>query len=312
MGEKLHGVVPILPMPFTADGSDIEENDLRRMIDVLIDEGVHGIALLGVASEFYKVSDEERRRAVEIAVEQAAGRVPVVVNVTRHALELAVEDARHAQAIGAGAVMVVPPFLMSPSAEAIGRHLFAVAESVDLPIVVQYAPEVTGVGIPADIFVELANRRAAPVYAKIESVPPGPLVSALIEKTDGKLGVFIGNSGRQMIDALRRGAVGVMPGASMAKIYVDIYEDFRRGEMERALERFERLLPIINHCSQTAESLIKYEKILLTRRGVFSSDRCRSPSFEPDGPYLQLFEKFIARLKEAFGYPNVREGAGSA
>lgn len=300
--KSLHGVIPILAAPFTSDGSAIDYDDLRSMIDFVIGEGVHGVALPGVATEFYKLSDEERERMIRVTIEQTAGRVPVVVNITRQASELAVRDAAWAEEAGADAIMLIPPYFMSPSAAAVNHHIQAVAARTKLPMIIQYAPEVTGAGIPIDTFLAFSRQRQGPVYIKAESIPPGNLISALIEKTDGKMGVFIGNSGRQMIDALQRGALGLMPGCSMVRVYLDIYQDFVNGSLASAIAKFEKLLPIINLCSQTAETLIKYEKIILRRRGIIQSDYCRTPAYEPDAGYMEWLSYYSDHMVEHFGY----------
>lgn len=298
----LQGVIPILATPFTNDGLDIDYDDLRSMIDFVIKEGVHGVALLGVASEFYKVSEEERRRMIEVTIEHTAGRVPVIVNITQHASELAVKDARHAEEAGAAAIMLIPPYFMSPSNAAVNHHIQAVAGQTELPMIIQYAPDVTGVGIPLETFLDFSHSRKGPVYIKAESIPPGTLISTLIDKTNGKMGVFIGNSGRQMIDALNRGALGLMPGCSMVNVYVDIYNEFVNGSREQAIAMFNHLLPVINLCSQTAETLIKYEKIILKRRGIIKSDYCRTPAYVPDQGYMEWLDYYSGQMNKFFNY----------
>lgn len=306
---KLHGVIPILATPFTSDGSEIDYEDLRRMIDFVIGEGVHGVAFPGVASEYYKLSDQERERMIEVMIEQTAGRVPVIVNIIRQSSELAVKDAKWAEAAGADAIMLIPPYFMSPSSADVKHHIQVVAEQTDLPIIIQYAPEVTGAGIPIDTFLEFSRKRQGPVYIKAESIPPGNLIGALIEQTEGKMGVFIGNSGRQMIDTLHRGAQGIMPGCSMVKVYLDIYNEFVSGSREKAIAMFEKLLPIINLCSQSASTLITYEKIILQRLGIIKSAYCRTPAYAPDDGYLYWLDHYSDYMNEHFGYP-LQKGDG--
>lgn len=299
--KPLHGIIPILPAPFTADGSDIDYRSLRRVIDAVIEEGVHGVALLGVASEFYKIADDERSLMIETTVEHTAGRVPVIANITRHSTELAVKDAKHAEAAGADAVMVVPPSFIAPSNAAIVEHIEAVAGAVDLPVIIQYAPNVTGVGIPVETFLEVERRTGGRMYIKAESVPPGPMISAIVEQTGGRMGVFIGNGGVQTYDALERGAVGLMPGAAMLRPYLDIYEAFARGEKDAAFRRFNDLLPILNHTTQSAELFVRFEKAILKARGVIASDVCRKPNAIADAGLMQMLWKYGKYAEERLG-----------
>lgn len=304
---KLHGVIPILPAPFTEDGAEVDYGDLRAVIDAVIAEGVHGVALLGVASEFYKIGDEERRLMIETTIRHVAGRVPVVVNITRNATELAVKDARHAEAAGADAVMVVPPSFIPPGSAAIVRHLEAVAESVDLPVIIQYAPNVTGVGIPLETFLEIERRRGGEgkLYIKAESTPPGPLVSAIAEGTAGRMGIFVGNGGVQTYDALERGAVGLMPGAAMIAPYLAIYDAFASGDKAEAFRLFNDFLPVLNHTTQAAELFVKFEKMVLKARGILKHDACRRPNAEPDAAMERMLLRYSDYMRERFGYPLV-------
>ncbi|WP_309119897.1 dihydrodipicolinate synthase family protein [Paenibacillus sp.] len=308
---KLHGVIPILPAPFTEDGTAVDHEDLRSVIDLAVSEGAHGVALLGVASEFYKLADDERSAMIRTTVEHVAGRVPVIVNITRHSTELAVRDARDAQAVGADAVMIVPPSFIAPSAAAIMEHIEAVAASVDLPVVIQYAPNVTGVGIPAETFLRIQAACRNDMYIKAESVPPGPLISSIAEGTSGAMGVFIGNGGVQLFDALERGAAGLMPGTAMLKPYMDIYTAYREGNKELAFERFNAFLPVLNLTAQGAEMFTRFEKIILKARGAIKSDACRKPYFSPDEGYRRLLAQYGGLLSDKFGVDIFPRGGAS-
>ena len=299
----LRGIIPILPAPFTNDGASVDYADLRSIVETVIAEGAHGVALLGVASEFYKIDDAERRLMIETTVDQAAGRVPVVVNITRNATELAVKDARHAEEVGADAVMIVPPSFIPPGSAAIIEHIHAVADSVKLPVVIQYAPNVTGVSIPVSAFLDIERQRGGELYIKAESVPPGPLLSAIVEQTKGRMGVFIGNGCVQMYDSLERGAVGMMPGAAMVAPYLAIYDAFVRGDKDNAFRLFNDLLPVLNHTTQAAELFVQFEKTILKARGVIKSDVCRRPNAVPDEAMRTMLGRYSDYMKERFGAP---------
>lgn len=298
---KLRGIIPILPAPFTDDGANIDYEDLRSVIDTVIREGVHGVALLGVASEFYKIDDAERRLMIETTVDHVAGRVPVIANITRNATELAVKDARHAEEAGADAVMIVPPSFIPPGNAAIIEHIHAVADSVKLPVVIQYAPNVTGVSIPVSTFLDIERQRGGELYIKAESVPPGPMISAIAEQTEGRMGVFIGNGGVQTYDALERGAVGLMPGAAMVAPYLAVYEAFVRGDKETAFRLFNAFLPVLNHTTQSAELFVQFEKSVLKARGIVKNDVCRKPNAVPDEDMNRLLLRYTEYLQESFG-----------
>jgi len=279
---------------------DVDYEDLGRIIDVVIDEGVHGIALFGVGTEFYKLSDNEKEQMLEVTIKRCFKRIPVVVSITRHSTELAVKDAKRAQTAGADALMIFPPYFMSPSNKAIINHIHGIANSVDLPIIIQYAPQVTGVTIPVETFLEVGKKSGNQLYIKAESVPSGPMISTLIEESDEKMGIFIGNAGAQLFDALERGACGFMPGCATARVYVKMYNEYTYGSKEKAFELYNKFIPFVNMTGQAAEMFVKLEKMILAQRGIIKSDYCRQPSFNPDMHCKQLLEKYYNYLKEQF------------
>ena len=298
---KFEGIFSIVVSPFTSDGKDVDDEDLRRIVDLLISEGVNGLALPGVGSEFYKLSDAERTKMIRTVVEQANKRVPVIANITRNTTALAVKDALEAQAMGVDGVMIVPPWFIPPSNAAIIDHVHAVADSVDLPVIIQYAPNVTGVSIPVETFLDIANQRSEQLYIKAEAVPPGQLVSAILEQAAGKMGVFTGNGCVQMFDLLERGAMGHMPGSSMARPYVDIYQAYVNGKKEKAFDMFNQFLPVLNLVTQSAETFVQFEKTILKARGVIKSDHCREPHASIKG-YKTMLERYDDYMRIHFGY----------
>lgn len=112
--------------------------------------------------------------------------------------------------------MLLPPFFLGPSEDDVRRHISRVAEGTSLPIVVQYAPALTGVKMTAESYLDL-NRRAPNFrYVKVESAPPRPLISSIAEGSGGTMNCLVGYGGVQLVDGLRRGAVGVQPASFRA------------------------------------------------------------------------------------------------
>ena len=149
------GVLPALITPFTEDGGAIETHALAAIVDRLIAGGVAGLVPGGSTGEFTTLSNAERRELVEATVQAAAGRVPVVAGTgalsTRETVELSV----HAEAAGAAAVMIVPPFYDALSWRELLAHYTAVAEAIDIPIMYYNLPSATGVTLTAEQLREL-------------------------------------------------------------------------------------------------------------------------------------------------------------
>ena len=108
---KLRGTYTVIVTPFTEDGSAIDETMLRWLVDYQIAEGIHGLIPLASNGELLSLSDEERHQVARLTIEQAAGRVPVVVSTTHESTDFAIRYTRDAEALGADAAMVMTPVL---------------------------------------------------------------------------------------------------------------------------------------------------------------------------------------------------------
>jgi 4-hydroxy-tetrahydrodipicolinate synthase len=136
---KLHGIVVPLLTPFTA-ADELDVAAYRKLIDFVIESGVHAIIANAATSEFYALDDAEREKCAEIAMEQARGRVPVLVGAGAAATRQTVRWARHAKSIGAAGLLIMPPHYFPPTVDAVVRHFAAVSDAVDTPIMVYNAP----------------------------------------------------------------------------------------------------------------------------------------------------------------------------
>jgi dihydrodipicolinate synthase/N-acetylneuraminate lyase len=295
MSLELRGCYPILATPFLPDG-EIDENSVVRLVGHLKTCGLPGFTMFGLASEFYKLSDADRETLIEAAFEARAPDQIAIVSVTAHSNEVARQQARRAEEAGAEALMLLPPFFLGPSEDDIRRHVLEVAEATSLPIVVQHAPAQTGVRISADSFLELHRQAPNVCYVKVESAPPGPLISAITEGSGGAVECLVGYGGLQLVDGLRRGAVGVQPGSGVADYYPHILRAFDEGDLEAAYALHADLLPLVNLLMQAIEPLNRMEKIVLEKRGIIAHDYCRAASYEPDGPMLAELNRFVGRI----------------
>src|SRR5918911_3569169 len=155
MPEPFHGVLPALVTPFTADGEAIDTAALAAIVDRLVGAGVAGLLPGGSTGEFTTLTNAERRRLVEVTVEAAAGRVPVVAGTgalsTRETVELSV----HAERAGAAAVMIVPPFYDPLSWRELLAHYTAVARRIAIPIMYYNLPSASGGTLTAEQLREL-------------------------------------------------------------------------------------------------------------------------------------------------------------
>ena len=196
--------------------------------------------------------------------------------------------------------MVLPPFFLKPAGAMLFEHLDALCDAVKMPLMIQYAPDQTGVAIPPDTLAKLAERHQNLVYFKIECKPPGAYISALLKQLEPNRKIFIGNAGFQMIEGFLRGAYGVMPGPSMPDIYRKIWDAMLSGDFQEAERVHSILNALLNHIRQNVEMIIFYEKKILKKRGLISCDSCREPAFHSDNVYDKLFEEFYQQIKPEF------------
>ena len=152
-----HGVLPALITPFTEDGAQIDGDALAANVERLVGAGVGGLVPGGSTGEFTTLGHAERRELIELTVEAAAGRVPVVAGTGALSTRETVELSEHAERAGAAAVMVVPPFYDALSWRELLAHYTAVAERISIPIMYYNLPSATGQTLTLEQF------RALPV-----------------------------------------------------------------------------------------------------------------------------------------------------
>ena len=299
--DLIKGICPIVAAPFAKDES-VDYDSLRNLVATLAKGGCHALTLFGIAGEYYKLDEAEQREMMRVTLDEAHRHgVPVIVSDTRHSTANAVAFAREAEKAGADCLMVLPPFFLKPGADLILEHARAVAKAVpNLPVMMQYAPEQTGVAISPDVFARLSEEAPNVVYYKIECKPAGKYISNLVGRLGDRIRVFAGNAGYQMIETFDRGAVGAMPGCSMFDLYLDVYDRYFTGDRAGAIAAHNALLPILNHIRQNVEEIIAFEKKILMRRGIIATDVCRRPGFSTDEEFERLFEEYYAQTAPRF------------
>ena len=177
-----HGVLPALITPFTEDGTDVDADALAAIVNRLAGAGAGGLVPGGSTGEFTTLTNEERRRVIEVTVEVAAGRVPVVAGTGALSTQETVALSVHAERAGATAVMVVPPFYDALSWRELLAHYAAVAEAISLPIMYYNLPSASGVKLDTEQLREL--RRVARVTSLKDTGGDAVAATELIQAAD--------------------------------------------------------------------------------------------------------------------------------
>lgn len=145
--ERLRGSITPLPTPFTADGAAVDETALRRLVEFQIAGGSHGVSCTGTTGEPTSLAVAERERVIRVVVETVAGRVPVLAGTGSNNTAESIALTRYAADVGADAVLVVAPYHVRPTQEGLFGHFRAVANAVDLPVMLYNIPGRAGVNV---------------------------------------------------------------------------------------------------------------------------------------------------------------------
>ena len=270
------GIFPIVNTTFNADGT-LDLLSQRRLVRFLLDSGAHGLGLFGNASEGYALSEEERRHLTRVILEEVAGAVPVVVSTGHTGTDVAVSLSVEAQAAGAAALMIMPPYYVKPDADGIYHYFASISRAVRIPIMVQDAPLMTQVPMTADLLARMSRELEHVRLVKVEAPPTPRKITSLKQVAGDGLTLFGGLNGNFLLEELARGAVGTMPGSDMPDVFVRMWEAHQRGDEATARAEFARALPLIRYELQPGVGVAVMKQNLF-EAGIIASARTRHPT----------------------------------
>ena len=291
---NLRGVVPVLVTPFHEDAS-IDESSLRKQIDFCIANGASGLCAPAFGSEYYKLSDAERWRVAEVVVQHSAHRVPILVNTGSPSIRATVDFSQYAESLGADGVMVVAPRVVPLGGAELRVFFEEVCRSIKIPVMLQDA-DFQGAGLPARLFIDLAEQCPNFQFVKLENVLPGERCREIIKQSGGKVKVLYGWGGVRLFDGLAHGACAIMPGPALTGVFARIFKLYAAGDVDAARAWFYRILPFLVFALEHLELLIQMEKRVLMQSGVIASDRLREPTLHLDAAYQQQVEGLVENV----------------
>ena len=241
-GGDFHGVFPYLVSPIDEDGG-VKEEALRRLVEDVIAAGVHGLAPLGSTGEFAYLSWPQRVRIVAVTLEAAAGRVPVIAGVAATTTAEACRQAREFERMGVSGIIAVLEAYFPVGEDGINAYFTAVANAVDLPVVIYTNPNFQRADLTLsaiDRLADVPNIR----YIKDASTNTGRLLS-IINLAGDRLRVFAASS-HIPVAVMLIGGVGWMAGPAclVPAQSVRLYELAKAGRWNEAVALQRALWPV--------------------------------------------------------------------
>lgn len=237
--KELKGIICALATPLTDDGAKIDEPALRDHIEVMIEAGIHVILACGGTGEFSVLRPEERRRVIEVAVKRVAGRGHVLAQTSAIATVDAIESAKHAEAVGADSLMILPPYFEGPTMEGVIRFYERIALAVNIPIMVYNIPVHTGIDLIPDVYRRLLE------IDGIASIKDSTASMMRIEELVAVGGDVFPGADPLTPYCFMAGCKGVVWGGAnlMPREAVQLYDLLMAKRYADALKLWERMLP---------------------------------------------------------------------
>jgi 4-hydroxy-tetrahydrodipicolinate synthase len=281
------GSLVALITPMREDGS-VDEKAYAAFVDWQIKEGTHGVVPVGTTGESPTLSHDEHRRVVEIAIEVAKGRVPVIAGAGSNSTEEAIALTRHAKDAGADAALIVTPYYNKPTQEGMFLHYTAIANAVDLPIIIYNIPPRSVVDMSVETMARLAKHPNIIGVKDATANLTRPLHTRRACGDD-----FCQLSGEDHT-ALSYNAAGghgcISVTANVApRLCSEMQTAWAEGRLAQAMAIQNRLVPLHDALfSETSPGPVKYAASLMGK----TSERCRLP-------LAPLMEPTRARVKAA-------------
>ena len=204
MKENFVGSYGVLVTPFTDDGTLIDIQRLKNLIDWQIKSNSPGIIILGTTGEFLAISDEERSLIIETTVKHVAGRVKVLVGTTNAYTPNAIRYSKQAQEFGCDGLMILPPYYYTPTQDEIYEYYKSICNVISIPIMLYNNPFTSNVDMSAKLVAKLAKSFEQVRYIK-EASQNISRVKEVIEESEGLVKVF---AGERVVDSYQLGATG--------------------------------------------------------------------------------------------------------
>ena len=288
------GVIPAVLTVFDKE-ENIDEVGMRQLVSFLIDKGVNGLYLTGSTGEGFTMTSDERKKVVEIVMDETAGRVPVVVHVGAIGTKTSIDLAKHAESVGADGISSVPPFYWKFNENQIIKYYEDIANSCSIPMIVYNVP-----------LVGLLGMNAIKRLAKIENVK-GIKYTALsqyeitqIKDEVGQDFLVYSGADEMAMSGLIAGADGIVGSFYniMPELFINIYNAVQNKNLDEAQRLQKQAVEVIMYALQLP-SFYAGMKVILRWMGV-NAGYCRRPFENLTEEDEIKFKEGFKRLKETY------------
>lgn len=242
--DKLRGSGVAIVTPFLKDGG-IDEKSLRRLVDFQVDNGTNFLVPCGTTGESATMDADERKRVIQIVIEQNKGRIPVIAGTGTNATATSVRYSQQAQALGADGVLLVGPYYNKPTQEGFFQHFKTIAESISIPAIVYNVPGRTGSNIEPKTILRLSEIKNF-IGVKEASANFGQFMEILNHRPKDFL--VLSGDDALTLPMMGIGADGVISVAANAipRAMAEIVQFAREGNFTKAQEIHYRYLDLMN------------------------------------------------------------------
>ena len=231
---ELKGVIAAIPTPFT-EKDEVDEDALRRIIDFLVENQIHGIMTTGGNGEFPHLLPEERKRVLEVTLDQTPTNIPVIACTSTCSAKETIYYTKHAKDVGANAVIILPPYYFRLLDQSLYEYYRVISDEIDMPIVVYNNPKYTGNNIGPELMKKIEE--IDNVIGLKQSNYDISQTLEIIRLVGDRISVLTGIDS-QLFLTLCLGGKGVFSTAScvIPREMLKIYEAFHKGDMRVAFD----------------------------------------------------------------------------
>ncbi len=302
MEKKYHGIIPPIITPVLEDGS-VDEKGFRALLERCVQGGLHGIFVCGTNGETMQLTQKERERAIRIAIEQVAGRIPVVCGAMDSSTNRVIDNIKAIEQLGGKCVAVTSIFYARHcSQEESVRHFEAISKATDLDILIYNMPSMTGLNMSASTVIRIGEMEHVKGY-KDSSPSYGAFMTVMEHFRATEFSCLQGITA-QAVSAMLMGADGYVPALAplFPEIFVGSYEAAKSGNIPLAIE-YNRLIQETSKIlsvgtNMTASAKYAISTLGLTdKRVLMPQDPIREEDEEKIRKQIAVVEEQWSRLK---------------